>query len=319
MRQVRHAVQFHLQRYRNLLLHLFRRMSRPLGDHLRVRVGHVGIRFDRQVMERNDAPHEQHQRSAQNHQAVAQRKIDHHADHSFFSATSLENSSAFVTTSSPGFTPSRISCMPSGASPSACTPTRRNLLFPSLRNTQSLSCKRMMAGAGTTIRTVFLRDSNFATANIPGRSAPSLFASTILTFAERVAGSSTRETSATVPRNTRSPNALSWMFAESPRCTSPRSFSNTSHTTHTWLRSAIVKRFGVLSRLFTPSNPATFCSTIVPATGARKSIRSLGCAGSAPNTRTRCAVVVTSTLVLSSASCAVSRSFDAIAPLSKSN
>src|SRR5580704_17300552 len=274
MRQVRHAVQFHFQRHRNLLLHLFRCMPRPLRDDLRVGVGHVGIGFNRQVMERNDPPYEQHQRSAQNHQAVAQREIDHDADHLgyFFSAASLENSRALATTSSPGFTPSRLSCIPSGASPSACTTSRRNLFGPSLRNTQSLSCRRMIAVAGTITRSVIFRDRNFATANIPGRSSPSGFASTILTLAERVTGSSTREMSATLPRNTRSPKAFSRISAESPKCTSPRSFSNTSHTTHTSSRSAMVKRFGVLSRLFTPSKPATFCSTIVPATGARKSI-----------------------------------------------
>ena len=50
----------------------------------------------------------------------------------------------------------------------------------------------------------------------------------------------------------------------------------------------MVKRLGVLSRLLTPSNPATFCSTIVPDTGAFKSSSGLGCAGSAPRTCTRC-------------------------------
>src|ERR1017187_1909866 len=276
MRQVRHAVQFHLQRYRNLLLHLFRRMSRPLGDHLRVRVGHVGIRFDRQVMERNDAPHEQHQRPAQNHQAVAQRKIDHHADHSFFSATSLENSRALVTSSSPGFTPSRISCMPSGARPSACTTTLRKRLSLSLRKTQSLSCRRMMAVAGTTTRFVSLRERKVATAYMPGRSEPSALPSTMRTLALRVLGSSTREISAIFPLKTRSGKAFRRISEESPRCTSPKSFSNTSQTTQTWPRSAMVKRFGVLSRLLMPSNPAMFCSTTVPETGAFRSINGLG-------------------------------------------
>ena len=52
----------------------------------------------------------------------------------------------------------------------------------------------------------------------------------------------------------------------------------------------MVKRFGVLSRLLTPSNPETFCSTIVPDTGARSSISELGCAGSPPRIRTCCSV-----------------------------
>src|SRR5258708_14630722 len=184
-------------------------MSRPLRDHLRIRIGHIGISFDRQIVKRDNSPHEQHQRSAQNHPAVAQREIDHVADHYFFSATSVENSSPFLTTTSPGFTPSRISCIPSGASPSACTNILRKRLSPSSRNTQSLSCSRIIAVDGTTTRPVNLPDLHLPTANIPWRSAPSLFPSTMRTFADRVFGSSTRAISATLPWNTRSGNAFS--------------------------------------------------------------------------------------------------------------
>ena len=56
-------------------------MPWPLSDDLRVGVGHIRIRLDRQGMEGKDAPGEKHQRSAQNHQAVAQGKIDQTADH----------------------------------------------------------------------------------------------------------------------------------------------------------------------------------------------------------------------------------------------
>src|SRR5579864_5388987 len=152
------AVEFDFERDGDLLLYFFGCVSGPLRDDLRVGVGDVGIGFDGQSMERNDAPDEEHKRRAENHQAVAQRKINERTDHSFFSATSVENSSAFVTSSSPGFTPSRISCMPSGASPSACTATLRKRLSPSLRKTQSLSCRRMIAVEGTTTRSVCLRE-----------------------------------------------------------------------------------------------------------------------------------------------------------------
>src|ERR1035438_9163482 len=160
MRQVRNPVQLNFERNGDLLFHFLRRMARPLRDDLRIGISHVGIRFNRQVVKRNNAPHEQHERSAQHQQPAVQSDVDGLADHLlfllsyFFSATSLENSSAFATTSSPAFTPSRISCKPSGASPSACTTTRRKLPPPSLRKTQSLSCKRIIAVAGTTTRSV---------------------------------------------------------------------------------------------------------------------------------------------------------------------
>src|ERR1700722_9130197 len=218
---MRNAIQFDFQRNCDLLLDLFGRVSRPLRDDLRVGVGNVGIRLNREIVKRDDAPHEQHQRTTQHHQAVSQSKIDHGADHycfdsAFFSATSVENSSALATTSSPGFTPSRISCMPSGASPSACTATLRKRLSASLRKTQSLSCKRMIAVAGTTVRACSFLERKLATANIPGRSAPSELPNTMRTFADLVFGSSTRAISATLPWNTRLENAFRRMSAESP-------------------------------------------------------------------------------------------------------
>ncbi len=48
-----------------------------------------------------------------------------------------------------------------------------NCFPPSLRKTQSLSCRRMMAVEGTTTRSVSLRERKVATANMPGRSEPS--------------------------------------------------------------------------------------------------------------------------------------------------
>src|SRR5579864_398772 len=210
------AVKLHFQRDRDLLFDFLGGVSRPLGDDLRVGVGHVRICLDRQGVERKHAPAEKHQRRAQNHQAVAQRKINQGPNH-FFSATSVENSKAFETTSSPGFTPSRISSIPSGARPSACTTILRKRLSPSLRNTQSLSCRRMIAVDGTMTRSVSLRERKVATAYMPGRREPSALPSTMRTFAERVLGSSTREMSATLPLNARSGKAFRRISAASPR------------------------------------------------------------------------------------------------------
>ena len=53
MLQVRHAVHHDLKRNGDLLLHLFGGAARPLGDDLDVVVGHVGIRFDGQAVERD--------------------------------------------------------------------------------------------------------------------------------------------------------------------------------------------------------------------------------------------------------------------------
>ena len=121
MREMGDAVQFDFEGDGDLLLDFFGGVSGPLGDDLGVGVGDVGIGLDGQSMEGKDAPDEEHERRAQNHEAVAQGEVDQRTDHSFFSATSVENSRALVTSSSPGFTPSRICCMPSGARPSAWT------------------------------------------------------------------------------------------------------------------------------------------------------------------------------------------------------
>jgi hypothetical protein len=47
---------------RHLLLDLLGGDARPLRDDLDVVVGHVGISFDRQLMERNSAPDKQQDR-----------------------------------------------------------------------------------------------------------------------------------------------------------------------------------------------------------------------------------------------------------------
>ncbi len=56
MFQVRKPVHHDFDGNRDLLLHFFGRPARPLRDDLDVVVGDVGVRFDGQVAERNDAP-----------------------------------------------------------------------------------------------------------------------------------------------------------------------------------------------------------------------------------------------------------------------
>ena len=56
MHHVRDSVHRGFERNRYLLLDLFRRDSRPLGDDLNVVVRHIRIGFDGKPVERNDAP-----------------------------------------------------------------------------------------------------------------------------------------------------------------------------------------------------------------------------------------------------------------------
>lgn len=127
MRHVRHAIQLHFERHRNLLLHFFGGMPRPLADDLRVGVSDIGIGFDREVMKRDDAPDEHNQRHAQHQDALTKRKIDEAANHSLASAIAVENSSALTTISSPVFTaPSCNSCNPSEVAPELRTSILRN-------------------------------------------------------------------------------------------------------------------------------------------------------------------------------------------------
>ena len=51
--------------YRAPGLDFFGGMSGPLRDDLGVRIGHIGIRFDGQIVKRDDAPDEEDQRAAE--------------------------------------------------------------------------------------------------------------------------------------------------------------------------------------------------------------------------------------------------------------
>ena len=81
MGEVRNAGHLDLDRHRDLALDLLGAAARPLGDDLDVVVGDVGIGFDGQVAERDDAPGGEHHHSAQNQPAIFQREIDECANH----------------------------------------------------------------------------------------------------------------------------------------------------------------------------------------------------------------------------------------------
>src|SRR6185369_2550233 len=117
MGHVSNAVQLNFQRHRDLLLHFLGGVARPLGDDLRVGIRDIGVGLNRQIVERENAPDKENNRDAQDQNAVAQGEVDEKTDHLPCSATAEENSSALATICSPGFTPSRICCIWSDASP----------------------------------------------------------------------------------------------------------------------------------------------------------------------------------------------------------
>ena len=78
---MRDAVHHDFERNRDLLLDLLGRDPGPLRDDLDVVVGHVRIRFDRQIVERDRAPDEQQHGERQDQKPVVQRKIDKAANH----------------------------------------------------------------------------------------------------------------------------------------------------------------------------------------------------------------------------------------------
>src|ERR1022692_5224206 len=182
---VGNAIQNDFERDGDLLFDFFGGVTGPLRDDLRVSVGDVGIGLDGQIAKRDNAPDEQHQRHAEYEGAVAQGEIDEKTNHLPCSEAAAENASAFATSSSPALAPCSICCRPPGR-PEVCTSRRRKELAVSLRKVQSLSCSRMMAVAGTTRCGFCLRERKVATANMPGRKAPSGLASTMRTLAERI-------------------------------------------------------------------------------------------------------------------------------------
>ena len=70
-----------LDRNGDLLLDFFGGAAGPLRDDLDVVVGYVGIRFHRQIVERDHAPDHQQDGRRQNQEAVVQGEIDERANH----------------------------------------------------------------------------------------------------------------------------------------------------------------------------------------------------------------------------------------------
>ena len=81
MSQVRNPGHLYLYRDRDLALDFFGAAAGPLGDDLDVVIGHIGIRFDRQIAERNDSPRRHNQNAAENQPAVCQCEINKCAKH----------------------------------------------------------------------------------------------------------------------------------------------------------------------------------------------------------------------------------------------
>ena len=81
MDDVGNAVHRDFERNGDLLFDLLGRDARPLGDHVDVVVGYVGIGFHRKIVERNRAPRQQQQRDGQHHETVVQREVDYSANH----------------------------------------------------------------------------------------------------------------------------------------------------------------------------------------------------------------------------------------------
>ena len=59
-------------------------------DDLHVVVGHIGIGFDGEIVERDRAPDEQKRRQGQNNKAVVERGIYQCANHETFSSVILQ-------------------------------------------------------------------------------------------------------------------------------------------------------------------------------------------------------------------------------------
>src|SRR5580704_737089 len=81
MRHMWNTRHLNLERDSDLLLYLFGCASGPLCDHLDIVIRDIRVGFNGQVVERDDAPDEEHDRQAKNHPAVIQSKIDQTANH----------------------------------------------------------------------------------------------------------------------------------------------------------------------------------------------------------------------------------------------
>src|ERR1700677_3109950 len=75
------AVHYDLERNRDLLLDLFRRNPRPLGNDLDVVIRHVRIGLNRKVVESGDATCKKQHRETEYEQSVVQSKINDSSNH----------------------------------------------------------------------------------------------------------------------------------------------------------------------------------------------------------------------------------------------
>src|SRR5258708_38895830 len=75
------AVQGDLKGNRDLLLDLFCRDTRPLGNNVYVVVRYVGIGLNRQPLERDDPPGEKDQRQRHDKKPVVESEIDDSPNH----------------------------------------------------------------------------------------------------------------------------------------------------------------------------------------------------------------------------------------------
>ena len=70
MQQGGNPIHLDLDGNRHLLLHFLRRAARPLRDHLHPGIGHIGIGFYRQPLERNNPADKKKNAQSENHQPV---------------------------------------------------------------------------------------------------------------------------------------------------------------------------------------------------------------------------------------------------------
>src|SRR5208283_1031949 len=126
MREVGDSIQLCFDGNRDLLFDFFRRASWPLRDDPYVFVGNVGIRFNRKVVERDDAPDQQPDTYSKHERAVAQGEIDQKPNHAYCSSVAEESCRAFVATLSCGFSPLATCTNPSLVWGPSCNATRRN-------------------------------------------------------------------------------------------------------------------------------------------------------------------------------------------------
>src|SRR5271165_2410089 len=169
MREVGNSVQLRFDRNRDLLLNFFSSPSWPLRNDPHIFVGNVGIRFDREIVKRDDAPNQQANAQPHNEHAIAQCKVDQKSDHPYCSSAVEESCSALVATFCCGCSPLVTCTKPSLVCGPNCSAVRRNCLSPMGTKTQSLSCRWTTADAGITTRSISWRPLNVAVTNIPAR------------------------------------------------------------------------------------------------------------------------------------------------------